>query len=295
VSAKPSASAGLQPLQRLQFQVAPVCSPAVGDEGVLMWIAVDHLYIDPDYQRAILDNGKANIRRIIEEFHWRRFGVLMVSKRADRVFVIMDGQHRSVAALMHPKVKRVPCCVFTLKRAEEADSFVALNGNVTRMHPLQNFRAAVQSGSPDARALVELCERGGVTIAPYPRPELAPGETMALASLKTARKKLGDVVLLAAVRMLRAMDGQSGLSAAAIQGACHLLKERTDVLAKAEATGRLLSDRGNTLAKLDAKADERRLTRGGPKWMNFAALLSDAIASAQRTSSLPMKRLMAGR
>lgn len=60
----------LQPLGKLTFAIKPVPSVDVGQPGELAWLPLSQLYIDPAYQRAILDSGKANIRRMVEGFSW---------------------------------------------------------------------------------------------------------------------------------------------------------------------------------------------------------------------------------
>jgi hypothetical protein len=201
----------LQPLPRLTFIPPPVPSADIGDMGELKWLPLSALAIDPAYQRAILDSGKANIRRMIEGFSWLLFGVLVVARRPDsanggRQFAIIDGQHRATAALLHGAIGEVPCLVLRGGQEAEARAFSAINGNVTRIHVLQSFRASVAAGDGEARRLVMLCGRGGVTIAPYPKAELLPGETLALGTLRTCAKRYGEDVLVAALTLLRAAD-----------------------------------------------------------------------------------------
>lgn len=290
----------LQPLPSLRFEQRPVPAAAIGARGRLEWIKLESLSIDPEYQREILDTGKSNIRRMIEGFSWALFGVLVVGVRdngmssASSRYAIIDGQHRATAAKMHGGIDRVPCIVLAGGVEEEARAFSAINGNVTRIHALQSFRASVAAKNPDSVALVALCRRADVTIAPYPKMELAPGETMALGAVRKASKAHGDAMVVRALKLLRAASPQEGLGAAAITGAVALFGKEPALAADPDKRGAYLRDRGG-LAQLMARADKRRATYGGSMILNFAAVLRVALLDAQRASPATMARMMAGK
>lgn len=284
----------LRNLPTLQFAQRPIPAPDIGDKGELKWLRLSDLRVDPTYQREILETGKANIRRMIEGFSWLLFGVVIVASRPNGKYAIIDGQHRVTAALLHGNIAEVPCLVLSGGGAAEARAFSAINGNVTRIHVLQSFRAKVAGGDVYAVALVRMCARAGVTIAPYPKTELQPGETLALGSLRSCLKKHGEKPLVAGLKILRALDETSGLSAPAIMGTCEALIGKpewisggVDLATKIAAPGKL--------ASLCEKARTRRATRGGTEWINFTAVINEALSMASRVGSLNMKRLMGGR
>ena len=285
----------LQPLPKLAFVPPPMPSAEIGDMGELRWLPLTALFVDPVYQRAILDSGKANIRRMIEGFSWLLFGTLVVARRGDARFAIIDGQHRATAAALHGGISEVPCLVLRGGIEAEARAFSAINGNVTRIHALQSFRASVAAGEPAARALVALCSASGVTIAPYPKQDLNPGETFALGTLRTSAKRYGTDVLAAALRLLRAADASAGLSAAAIMGAADALHHNPAWAREPARFGPMLTARGGGLAALTERARARRAARGGPEWTNFAAVVTERLGFAERNAGVDLKRLMAGR
>lgn len=286
----------LQSLPKLQFAITPTPNREVGLPGELKWLALSALFIDPAYQRAILDSGKANIRRMIEGFSWLQFGTLVVGKRDGGRYALIDGQHRAIAAFLHGGIDKVPCLILEGGLEAEARAFSSINGNVTRIHPLQSFRASVAAGDSDAVSLVDICRRAGVTIAPYPKPDLGPGETMALNTLRNAAKKHGGPKLVAALEILRTIDPDSGLPASAVIGSIAMISEGGIGTTDAKKGAGYIGKRGpGQIAKLVDQAKTRKLTRGGAEWVNFCAVLVSALGTALRTGGQDMSRLMGGR
>ena len=284
----------LQPLAKLSFSPIPTPARDVGAKGDLRWIPLEQLYIDPTYQRAILEAGKANIRRMIEDFSWLQFGTLTVGTRPGGKFAIIDGQHRATAAMLHGAIKAVPCLVLSGGPKDEARAFSSINGNVTRIHVLQSFRAKVAAGDENAIGLVDLCASADVKIAPYPKMELDPGETLALGTIRQVMKRHGADGLQAALRLLRAADPESGLGAAAIMGTAWALSQKPDWRKTASKIGEQLFANGGARKLLD-RTQQRKVTYGGTEWSNFSHVITAAIEMALRAGSVPMSRLMGGR
>lgn len=284
----------LQPLSVLTFERALMPSKDIGAKGEQRWIPLAQLGIDPVYQRAILKTGKANIGRMVEGFSWPLFGTLVVGERGGGMFAIIDGQHRATAALLHGAIKSVPCLVVTGGAKDEARAFSYINGNVTRIHSLQSFRAKVAAGDPDAVELSEICAGAGVTIAPYPKSDLNPGETFALGAVRTVISKHGRAQLVGTLQLLRAADPEVGIGASAIIGTAWALHEKPDWQKQAKAIGEKL-EAGGGARRLAEKAAQRKLTRGGAEWLNFAAVITAAIDMALRTTPAQLKQMMAGR
>lgn len=203
----------LVPLSRLQFEIPPKPSQDLGKVGYFAMIDLDKLMVDETYQRPIEAAGKKNIRHIIEEFHWTKFGPLIVSPRHGGVFAIIDGQHHAVAALMHGAIKAVPCWVLTCTPEEEARAFSTINGIVTRVHPQYLFRARIASGDAGAVAADEAARSAGAVIMAYPKAahQLKVGETLAGKTIETALGRYGrDVVVTAMELITRTGNGNPG-------------------------------------------------------------------------------------
>lgn len=284
----------LSRLKPLVFATHPIAAADIGPQGKLEWLPLSSLVIDPAYQREILDTGKSNIRRMIEGFSWALFGVLVVGIRGSDQYAIIDGQHRATAALMHGSISLVPCVVLRGGQADEARAFSSINGNVTRIHALQSFRAKVIAGDPGAVNLVEMCRSAGVTIAPYPKTDLEPGETLALGTIRVSIGRNRMDATLDALRLLRATDPQRGLAAACILAAADVMAKNPEWRTKIATIATQLAGRGGIEA-MRARAQARKASRGGTEWSNLSAVLSDTIRMSIAAPLAQRERMMAGR
>jgi hypothetical protein len=155
-----------------------------GDKPQLRWIAVECLRIDPAYQRTIMQRGSANVIKIARDFSWIKFGVITVAETDTGIFLIIDGQHRTAAAMLR-RIKDVPCKVVRATRAQQAGAFAAINSQVTAVSAQQIFVARLAEGDTQAIELQKVCAEAGVTICPYPVPanKMKVGETLAVGAL----------------------------------------------------------------------------------------------------------------
>lgn len=124
-------------------QPLPPLSP--GEKPQLRWIAVDLLRVDTLYQRSVNERGARNIRRIAREFNWSMFGTVIVSETDAGIYLIIDGQHRTLAASLRG-VKDVPCQIVKIDTANQARAFAAINGGVTAITPMQLYHAKAGKG-----------------------------------------------------------------------------------------------------------------------------------------------------
>ncbi|MCX5571463.1 ParB N-terminal domain-containing protein [Kaistia nematophila] len=200
---------------------------AAGPAPQLSWLKIELLVVDPAYQRDISAGGRANIRRIVSGFRWTRFSPVIVAPVEGGRFAILDGQHRTTAAAMIG-IDSVPCQIVFATPGEQAEAFTAINGATTRVHPLNLHRAAVAAGDADALRLQAVAARAGITILPYPKAELhqAPGETLALGTIKDAVRLYGEDVAVLALRCVRETAKNNivgGLSASIIAATSRLV------------------------------------------------------------------------
>src|SRR3546814_3441077 len=78
-------------------------------------------------------------------------------------FAIVDGQHRTTAAMLR-KQPTVPCQIVQADRAKQAAAYAAVNGNVTRTTPTQLFHARMAAGDEQTKAVAAVCQAAQVTI-----------------------------------------------------------------------------------------------------------------------------------
>ncbi len=190
----------------------------VGAEPTLEWISISQLRIDPTYQRGVLRAGEKNILAIARGFEWAKFAPIIVAPLPAGLYAIIDGQHRTTAALLAGQ-KQVPCQVVPADRRKQAEAFAAVNGNVTAMSALQVHAARVASGEAKAVALAEACAAADVTICRYPLPanKMKAGETLAVGMLKGLLEKYGrDIFVDALCCITKTRRGNPGMIRAQI-------------------------------------------------------------------------------
>jgi hypothetical protein len=107
-------------------------------------LPVDVLLIDPVYQRKL---SHTQVNDIVRDFNPRRFGVLKVSFRDGKYYVI-DGQHRLAAARLLD-YKRVPCIIEAgMTQQSEAEDFSNQQDNMRRVSTLARFMSSLAAGNP---------------------------------------------------------------------------------------------------------------------------------------------------
>lgn len=121
-------------------------------------LSVEDLNVDSSYQRKL-----RSIKFLVENFNSLYFGVLVVGRRSDGSFYVVDGQHRFRAA---EKVgqKVIPCMVFDSEGSKhEAHVFTQLN-NHTKVQAVDKFLANLIAGCSKERAIQNLLKRQGYEI-----------------------------------------------------------------------------------------------------------------------------------
>lgn len=257
---------------------APQSAFAPGPAPMLQWIAIADLVVDDAYQRPIRGAGVKNVTAIAEAFRWANFAPLIVSPVAGGRYAIIDGQHRATAAALRG-VEQLPAQVVIAERADQAAAFKAVNGQTTRLGALELHRAALAAGDPEAAAIQAVCAQASVTVCGYPKmaSRMAPGETLAIGSLRAELRARGPQLLVFALRCVTATpNNRPGvLSALAVCGLCAAIERQAwereaDLLLEAFAT-----------IVVDREADKARFTEraaGVGAWEILRDRLSDRIA-----------------
>jgi hypothetical protein len=202
----------LRPIETASY--ASIKTPSsLGRPPKLEWIAIRDLVIDPEYQRDITNVGRTNVRHIAETFDWNKFAPVIVAAAGSGKFAIVDGQHRTTAAALCG-VDRVPCAMIDAAKLAQAQAFRDINGNITRLHALQLFHAAVAAGDAEAVATIEVARRAGVTIMRSPNPplQMKSGQTNCAGIIGKGITRFGaDVCVLALRCIVETGGGNPGL------------------------------------------------------------------------------------
>ena len=90
-----------------------VPSAVTGKLPKFEWVDPKTIYVEEAYQRDILANGVALVRKIFAAFSWERFKPPVCVRLADSgsVLVCIDGQHTATAAATHPGIDKIPVMI----------------------------------------------------------------------------------------------------------------------------------------------------------------------------------------
>lgn len=186
-------------------QSKPHAEGDFGPKPEAKWLKVEQLCVDSSYQRSTeTKRGQALIKRVAEKFRWSLCGVVLVSRRDGKLWVV-DGQHRVEAARARG-IREMLCLVFTVaSKAEEAAVFVAANRDRVAVSPFAVYHANVAAGDPEAVAIADVCRRAGVEIPRYPIPaqSLKPEQTLAIGTIGSSISRMGGGATMSALETLR--------------------------------------------------------------------------------------------
>lgn len=220
--------------------------PAKVDAGaapMLQWQPIAALVIDDRYQRELKPGNWKAIRRIAEDFRWSRFSPVFVAPIEGGRFAIIDGQHRAHAAALCG-FKEVPCQVVQMSLEEQAASFAAVNGVVTKVTTWQVYKAALAAGEVWATRLARIAADGGCSVmtANTAAVKKKPGEIYGIKSFRQVTDGRPAEAVAEALRALMSAEGYGDAPEIWDAGIlCPLLKALADNPA-ALASERLVSE-----------------------------------------------------
>jgi hypothetical protein len=206
---------------------SPTSDFAPGPAPILDWIPTEKFVIDNAYQREVGRRGRQNVEYIAENFDWSKFAPVIVAPVEGGFYAIVDGQHRTTAAMLRG-IEQVPCQVVQADRAQQAAAYAAVNGNITKTTPQQLFYARLAAGHADARELAEVCAVGGVEIVRR-NAEIAKmkvGQTQAVSALSRCLREYGRNTLITALQCItQTADGNAGfVKATIVEALCQALR-----------------------------------------------------------------------
>jgi hypothetical protein len=228
-----------RPLDSRRFP-APALAFAPGPAPILQWIKTDRLVVDTEYQREIGRRGATNVIQIAEYFDWSKFAPVIVAPVEGGRFAIVDGQHRTTAAMLRA-IEEVPCQVVQADRAKQAAAYAAVNGNITKTTAQQLYHARLAASDPDALEISKICSSADVEILRrnVAQSDMKAGQTTAIGALVRCARLYGRETLITALQCItQTSDGNAGfLKATVIEALCQALH---DVPAWREAGDALL-------------------------------------------------------
>jgi hypothetical protein len=234
----------LRPLSQSGYS-SPKTPLLPGPAPFLDWIEVKRLVVDTAYQRDISKRGQLNVRYIAEHFDWSKFAPVIVAPVEGGVFAIVDGQHRTTAAMIRG-IEKVPCQVIQVDQPKQAAAYAAVNGNVTQTTPQQLFHAKLAANDLAAEELSQVCAAAGVEIV---RGNLAKqttrqGQTQAVGALTRCLRDYGRDTLITALQCItQTSDGNPGwIKATIVEALCKVLAGRIEWRDAGESLLRVMDD-----------------------------------------------------
>lgn len=208
----------------------PTTELKAGPAPMLDWLDPAKFVVDPCYQREVGKKGRANIRRIAQAFCWSKFAPVIVSPVEGGLFAIVDGQHRTTAAILCG-IDKVPCQIVRADQAEQAAAYAAINGNVTYTTPTQIFYAKLAAEDHDALRIKRICDAAEVVVIRRASlgmgTKVKKGHTQAVAALGHCLHQYGEITLITSLQCItQTADGNAGYVRAHIMEAiCQTLHD----------------------------------------------------------------------
>ena len=237
----------------------------------ITWIDPCELLVDESYQRGIGEKGLRLIRRVVENFDWRRFKP-PTAVWTDVGLEVVDGQHSAIAAACHPSVDSIPVVVVeAVDLKDRASAFIGINRDRLNVTQMQIHSAGVVAGDPEALQIAELCARSSLRMlksAPS-NGDYKPRDTVAVRAIGDLIRKRGVDGAQATIDVVVAAEPRP-LTAAAIKAADFLLhdKEHADAFEPADLTKAIVA----LADQADRDAGVFAAEHCVPKWRGLAAV-----------------------
>lgn len=241
-----------------------------GPAPMLQWLEIEKLVIDDRYQRPLAPHNWKSIRAIADQFMWSRFSPVLCAPVAGGKFAIIDGQHRTHAAMLCSH-KEVPCQIVQMDLSEQASSFKSVNANTTRVSGFHILRAALTAGEQWALDLRKVAENGNCDLMTSNASSEArkPGQIFSIHSFRRIVENSNHKTVSLALRTLMAAEGFSSdkdlWNANTIEPVLRALIDHPETLKSESFTDFL--DSFDIYEAIDGLQDEnkRRIGRGQPK------------------------------
>lgn len=156
-----------QGLRRIDVGDRPHVVAPLDEIPTLARVPIADLGLDDRYQRPLGPSNWTAITKIAKAFDWKRFTPILVAPAGGGKFAIIDGQHRTHAALLRGYDK-VPAMVVAMSVEEQARAFAAVNGDVTAITIYHLYKAALFAQDYWAVKSNEIVRAAGCELMPYP-------------------------------------------------------------------------------------------------------------------------------
>lgn len=133
-----------------------------------MTLKPQELWVDAAYQRDPSRSSMKLILRIVNGWDWRKFKAPIVTLDNQNRYVVIDGQHTSIAAATHPDINTIPVMfVPMVDVTHQAQAFVSHNTASVRVSDLDLYHANKTGGDPTILDIDRILDKVGIGIARY--------------------------------------------------------------------------------------------------------------------------------
>jgi len=196
-----------RPIEPMAFDGLAPADPSTG-KPELTWISPSELLVDETYQRGLSEKGLRLIRRIMENFDWRKFKPPTCVWTDDGLEVI-DGQHSAIGAATHPQIDQIPVVIVDAPEIDDrAKAFIGINRDRLGITAMQLHAAALVAGDDEAKAIERVCAASGVHVLKNPpsNGKYKPRDTVAIQAIAGLIKRTGEPIAAEVVRVLAEAD-----------------------------------------------------------------------------------------
>lgn len=164
---------------------------------MMQWVNIADLVIDTSYQRDLGPRNETAIRKIAADFRWSRFAPVMLAPVDGGRFAIIDGQHRTHAAMVCG-IEAVPAMIVQIDPQEQASAFSYVNSATTKITLHHIYKAALTAREPWAISAKEAVEAAGCDLR--------------RSNGSTANKKRGQIYCIGLIKDLQRLGHLASLT-----------------------------------------------------------------------------------
>ncbi|MFC3071508.1 DUF6551 family protein [Shinella pollutisoli] len=247
-------------------------SADLGERSELMWVDVERIFVDRNYQREL---RPTRVAQILREFRWSKFEPVVLAEQEGGTFSVIDGQHRVAAGRAHPAVSQIPAAVVRLSGSrEEAGAFLDINVNRTAVTTVERFWAGIEAGDEAMLRVQAVLARAGCEVIQAAGVRPASTKTNAVTAVARSIRIYGDAATSDACRALStAWPADTGaLGGIYIQALARLFRNNRSTINAERIVQKL---RGSDRKMLAAQAETLRKIGGGDAALNLSKALCE--------------------
>jgi len=245
----------------------------LGQRPELIWVPIDKIAVDHNYQREI---KPLRVAQILREFNWAHFQPVMLAEQPDGTFTVFDGQHRVAAARAHPSIVEVPAAVVRVAGTQgEANAFLGVNVNRTAVTTVEKYWAGIEAGNADMIRVRDVLARAGCEVIQAVGVKPSAKKTLAVTAVDRSIRTFGEEATAEACRTLATAwsKDHSALGAIFIQALARLYRNNSKIISRDRMEQKLRSCDRKTLA---ATAETLRKIGGGDASVNLSKALVES-------------------